>query len=168
MKFLVPYSTMFDAGHQSLNSHLFPGKLIMTKFMSAYKNDDLFDKGNYHTVSLWAHTLKVFEISYFNQMNDYIAPYFSDFLTNFWINHCTKHHLTKITEIWKYFLDNRYHINIVLRGPIKGLWRTTTMVIMFWEFLIFYQIFLSPKAKRSLIISNQLLDTSCLKSCRTS
>ena len=32
-----------------------------------------------------------------------------------------------------------------------------TMVIIFWEFLMFYQFFLSPEVKRSLIISNKLV-----------
>ena len=42
---------------------------------------------------------------------------------------------------------------------------TTTMVIIFWECLKFYQIFLLPQLKWSLIISNKLVYTSCLKSC---
>ena len=32
---------------------------------------------------------------------------------------------------------------------------STIMVIIFWDFLIFYQIFLSPQMKRSVIISNK-------------
>ena len=43
---------------------------------------------------------------------------------------------------------------------------TTTMVIKLWEFLIFYQILLSPQVKRSLIISNKLVYMSCLTSCQ--
>ena len=41
----------------------------------------------------------------------------------------------------------------------------TTMVIILSEFLMFYQMFLSPQLKRSLIISNKLVYTSCLTSC---
>ena len=33
--------------------------------------------------------------------------------------------------------------------------RTTIPVIIFWEFLMFYQILLSPPVKRSVIISNK-------------
>ena len=33
--------------------------------------------------------------------------------------------------------------------------KATIMVIMFWDFLIFWQIHLSPKVKRSVIISNK-------------
>ena len=38
---------------------------------------------------------------------------------------------------------------------------SATMVITFSEFLKFYQIFLSSQVKRSLIISNKLIYTSC-------
>ena len=31
----------------------------------------------------------------------------------------------------------------------------TIMEILFWDFLLFYQIFLSPKVKQSMIISNK-------------
>ena len=42
-----------------------------------------------------------------------------------------------------------------------------TIDIIFWEFLMFYQIFISLQVKRRLIISNKLVYTSCLTSCRT-
>ena len=45
--------------------------------------------------------------------------------------------------------------------------KSTTMDIILWEFLMFYQVFLSPQVKQGLIISNQLVYTSCLSSCRT-
>ena len=32
---------------------------------------------------------------------------------------------------------------------------TTILVIIFWDFLMFYQIFLSPQVKRIVIISNK-------------
>ena len=41
------------------------------------------------------------------------------------------------------------------------------MLIIFWVFLMVEQIFLSPKVKRSMIISNKLVYTSCLTSCWT-
>ena len=44
---------------------------------------------------------------------------------------------------------------------------STTMVIILWEFLMFYQIFISPQVKRSLVISNKLAYKSCLTSCQT-
>ena len=41
------------------------------------------------------------------------------------------------------------------------------MFIIFWVFLMDEQIFLSPKLKWSMIISNKLVCTSCLTSCWT-
>ena len=37
----------------------------------------------------------------------------------------------------------------------------------FWDFLMSEQIFLSPQVKRSVIISNELVCTTCLTSCQT-
>ena len=45
--------------------------------------------------------------------------------------------------------------SIIKSGQRKKNLTSTTMVI-FWEFLTFQQFFLSPQAKRSLIISNKL------------
>ena len=64
----------------------------------------------------------------FNKINDYLAPYFSDFQTDFPTNHCTNYHLTKIPEIYKYLLDNRYHISVVFGGPVKSLWQTRPFI----------------------------------------
>ena len=41
------------------------------------------------------------------------------------------------------------------------------MVRIYQEFLMFYQFFLSPPVKRSLIISNKLVYMSCLTSCQS-
>ena len=38
----------------------------------------------------------------------------------------------------------------------------TTMVIILLEFLMVYQVFDAPQVKRSMIISNRLVYTSCL------
>ena len=38
---------------------------------------------------------------------------------------------------------------------INGFALTTILVIIFWDFLMFYQIFLSPQVKRIVIISNK-------------
>ena len=38
---------------------------------------------------------------------------------------------------------------------IDFIWATTILAIIFWDFLMFYQIFLSPQVKRITIISNK-------------
>ena len=52
---------------------------------------------------------------------------------------------------WKFFRK------AILRGLSKTLFSvyTTVIFIIFWDFLIFYQIFLSPHVKRSAIITNK-------------
>ena len=80
-------------------------------------------------------------------------------------------HFLRISSIW-----NRHVLYIYLLPHLKGiigywqlwhlwqLWkrnivliyrRRTYNMIMFWDYLIFYQIFLSLKVKRSVIISNK-------------
>ena len=56
-------------------------------------------------------------------------------------------------------LDQKYPFwtNLIQKSKIVSLnWNlvTTVIVIMFWDFLMFYQIFFSPQVKRSVIITN--------------
>ena len=44
-----------------------------------------------------------------------------------------------------------------------AIWLTTIMDIIFWDFLILYQIFFSSKLKRSVIIINKYGIAECLK-----
>ena len=44
---------------------------------------------------------------------------------------------------------------------------STIMFIIFSDFLMFEQIFLSPQVKRNMTITNKLVYTSLLTSCQT-
>ena len=56
----------------------------------------------------------------FNQINDYIEPYFSDLLTGFRRNHSTQHCLIKMLEKWKHLLDNGYNIGVLFMDLSKA------------------------------------------------
>ena len=81
--------------------------------------------------------------------------------------------LMKSNKTFKYILnlkdkDKNFTIKwIITETTCPCTCGTTTMVIILLEFFMFCQIFLSPQVKRSLIISNRLVYTSCLTSCRT-
>ena len=45
--------------------------------------------------------------------------------------------------------------------------RSTISFIIFWDFSMFYQIFLSPQVKRWRLLLINVVYTSCLTSCRT-
>ena len=63
--------------------------------------------------------------------------------------------------LWSTFFSNKkQHLS-------KKKIHFTAMVIIFWEFLMFHQFFLSPQVKRGQIISNKLVYTICLSGCRT-
>ena len=53
-----------------------------------------------------------------------------------------------------------------LTSSLKKKKLSTIMFIIFWDFLILENIFLSPQVKRRVIISNKLVYTSYLTSCR--
>ena len=58
--------------------------------MSTLNKYDPLDKEHYRLISLLSHTSKVFEKILFNQINDYMEPYFSDLSKGFWRKHNTK------------------------------------------------------------------------------
>ena len=64
-----------------------------------------------------------------------------------------------------YYFIQTFHSHDICQEFVKK-W-TATMVIILWEFFMFYQIFLSSQMKRSLIISKKLVYMSSLRSCRT-
>ena len=53
-----------------------------------------------------------------------------------------------------------------LTSSLKKKKLSTIMFIIFWDFLMLEKIFLSPQVKRRVIISNKLVYTSYLTSCR--
>ena len=81
--------------------------------MSAFKKDDPLVKENYRPISLLSHTSKIYKKTFFNQINDYIEPYFSDYLTDFQRNQSTQRCLVKIIEKWKHPLNNGYNIGVL-------------------------------------------------------
>ena len=56
-----------------------------------------------------------------------------------------------------YFIESAYFRRKIVSHKKMPLQYTTTMVIIFREFLMFYQIFLSPQVKRNQIISYKLV-----------
>ena len=96
----------------------FPEELKLAEVMSAFKKDDSFNKENYHSISLLSHTSKIFEKILFNQISDYIEPYFSHFLTDFRRNHSTQHCLIKMLEKW--ILDHGYNTGVLFMTLSKA------------------------------------------------
>ena len=70
--------------NHSITTFSFPDKLKLVEIISAFMKDDPLDKENYRPISFLPHTSKIYEKILFNQINDYIEPYFSDLLTGFW------------------------------------------------------------------------------------
>ena len=104
----------------SIATSSFPDEFKLAEVVSVFKKDGPLDKENYHPISLISHTSKIFEKILFNQINDYIEPYFSELLAGYRRNHSTQHCLIKILEKWKQFLDNGYNIGILFMDLAKA------------------------------------------------
>ena len=113
----LPYLT--GVIYHSITTASFPDELKLA-VISAFKKDDPLDKENYRPISLLSHTSRIYEKILFNQINDYIEPYFSDLLTGFRRNHSTQHCLIKTLEKWKHLLDNRYNIGVLFMDLSKA------------------------------------------------
>ena len=72
------------------------------------------------------------------------------------------------TEVYKY---SKAMLKYMSKNALKTFENTLLyfpiMFINFLDLLMVDQIFISPHVKRSMIISNKLVYTSCLTSCRT-
>ena len=103
VKILKTYSGAFlpylrGVTNHSITTSSFPDELKLAGVISAFKKDDPLDKENYCPKSLLSHTSKIYEKTLFNQINDYIEPYFSDLLTGFRRNHSSHHCLIKMLQ----------------------------------------------------------------------
>ena len=70
-----------------------------------------------------------------------------------------KHGLRKKKQIWnpsistwEWWIFRKYYFGLEY---FRKCDKTTTMTLIFWDFFIFYQIFLSPQVKRIVIICNK-------------
>ena len=113
----LPYLT--GVINHSITTSFFPDELKLAEVISAFKKDDPLDKENYRPISLLSHTSKIYEKILFNQINDYIQPFFSD-LTGFRRNHSIQHCLIKMLEKWKHLLDNGYNIGVLFMDLSKA------------------------------------------------
>ena len=82
--------------------------------------------------------------------------------------------LVKLSKAKKHFFGPKF--KLCLNWPLglrqrvirnSDITYNTTMVIILWGFIMFYQIFVLPRVKQNLIISNKLVYTSSLTSCPT-
>ena len=106
--------------NHSIITSSFPDELKLTEVTSVFKKDDPLDKECYRPISLFSHISKIYEKIFFNQINDYIEPYFSELLTGIWQNHSTQHFLINILEKWKHLLDNRYNNGVLFMDLSKA------------------------------------------------
>ena len=70
----LPYLTRVI--NHSITTSSVPDELKLVEVISAFKKDDSLDYENYRPISLLSHTSNIYEKVLFNQINDYIEPFF--------------------------------------------------------------------------------------------
>ena len=148
---------IFELGSFSFKSYVY----YPTRGFIAVIFCDFFHKLVTFFISLWLFVTFFDSFSLDSDFFRLVCHFLWDIFTSFWLFYSNL-----FTFFFWHFFSLVCHL-LWLFFTSFWLFCTTTMVIILWKFLMFYQIFLSPQVKRSLIISNKLVYTICLTSCWT-
>ena len=97
-----------------LKDGLFPNELKLADVSPVFKKDDDLNKENYRPVSIFSHMSKIFERTFYKQIDRFMTSKFSLFLCGFRKNHNSQYSLLKMIEIWKKNLDKGNEIAVFL------------------------------------------------------
>ena len=97
-----------------LKDGLFPNELKLADVSLDFKKDDDLNKENYRPVSIFSHMSKIFERTFYKQIDRFMTSKFSLFLCGFRKNHNSQYSLLKMIEIWKKNLDKGNEIAVFL------------------------------------------------------
>ena len=97
-----------------LKDGLFPNELKLADVSLDFKKDDDLNKENYRPVSIFSHMSKIFERTFYKQIDRFMISKFSLFLCGFRKNHNSQYSLLKMIEIWKKNLDKGNEIAVFL------------------------------------------------------
>ena len=97
-----------------LKDGLFPNELKLADVSPFFKKDDDLNKGNYRPVSILSHISKVFERTFYKQIDRFMTSKFSHFLCGFRKNHNSQYSLLKMIEVWQKNLDKGNEIAVIL------------------------------------------------------
>ena len=73
---------------------------VLTDITPVFKKDDTTGKSNYKHISNLSYFSKIFEKLIYTQINFFIEPKLSKYLTAFCKKHNTQHALLKVIETW--------------------------------------------------------------------
>ena len=116
----VYISQLNDIIIHCLENNIFPNKLKLADVIPIFKKADSLKKENYRPVSLLSHISKILERVIYDQINGFMEPKFSNFLTGFRKNHNTQMSLLKMIEHWKSLLDNGFYIGAIFMDLSKA------------------------------------------------
>ena len=108
-------SQLKDIINHCLANNIFPNKLKLSDVIPIHKKTDALKKENYRPISLLSHVSKIQERVIYDQINGFMEPKFSRFLTGF----RKQVSLLKMIEHWKYLVDNGFYIGAIFMDLSK-------------------------------------------------
>ena len=116
----VYISQLNDIIIHCLENNIFPNKLKLADVIPIFKKADSLKKENYRPISLLSHISKILERVIYDQINGFMEPKFSNFLTGFRKNHNTQMSVLKMIEHWTSLLDNGFYIGAIFMDLSKA------------------------------------------------
>ena len=116
--YLVPFLT--SVINKCIDVCIFPSHLKYAEISSIHKKNDKLDKENYRPISILIVVSKVFEKIYSKQMEIYFYNISNPLLSAYRSKYGCHDVLLKLTEEWKYALDNRKFSGALLMDLSKA------------------------------------------------
>jgi hypothetical protein len=116
--YLVPFLT--SVINKCIDDCIFPSHLKFAEITSIFKKKDNLRKENYRPVSILIVLSKIFEKIYSKQMENYFRGIFNPLLSAYRSKYGCHDVLLKLTEEWKYALDNNMYAGALLMDLSKA------------------------------------------------
>ena len=116
--FLVPFLTKII--NKCIDECIFPSHLKFAEIASIFKKKDNLNKENYRPVSVLIVLSKIFEKIYSKQIGLFFTKIFNPLLSAYRSKYGCHNVLLKLTEEWKYALDNNMYSGALLMDLSKA------------------------------------------------
>ena len=98
----------------------FPGILKYAGITPVFKKGDTTDKSNYRPINTLSNFSKIFQKLIYSQVNSYMEPKLSKYLTRFCRNHNTQHTLLRMIESWWALKNKGQKIGVIIMDLSKA------------------------------------------------
>ena len=106
----IPLTKLFN---YCIGNSIWPSEWKYSNVIPAFKKDDPTSKTNYRPINLLSAIPKVFEKIIFDQLYSAFSPIFSENMSGFPRGHSCCTALLKLTEDWRFALDDKKNVAVV-------------------------------------------------------